>query len=234
MKKIHLSYSILILFLLFPACSRIEFDMAVDGDCIHTIRDVPKDSVYTLMACRNDRFKYRHDARIEQWIKPVNPIVLKACNITISYKDSLYLKFQMQDVWSNAIDSITIMKPTLIVFVIKEVRGVNYKHLLFNGHSSDSSMFFDNPYITLIEKVGGEKGMMAFRFDFNKEANDVLYDNRCDEIFLHYKHNGISPKIRYERYFKGDHISQYKSYMDSIDSIREEKSLKQMVRKLKK
>ena len=57
---------------------------------------------------------------------------------------------------------------------------------------------------------------------------------RCDEIFLHYKHNGISPKIRYERYFKGDHISQYKSYVDSIDSVRYEKSLKQMVRKLKK
>jgi hypothetical protein len=233
MKKSHLKYSILLIFLLITACSRIGFEMAVEGDCLHTFREVPKDSVYTLMACRNEKLKYCHDARIEQWIKPVHSFVLKTDSITISYKDSLNLRFKMQDVWGNALDSITINKPTLVVFVIKEVRGIHYIHSLLNGYSSIDTMLFVNPYVTLIEKVGSKQEMMAFRFDFNKKANDVLYDNRCDEIFLHYKHNGVSPKIRYDRYFKGDHIPRYKSYMDSIDSVREEMKLKQMLRKLK-
>jgi hypothetical protein len=224
-------YFIIFIFLLITACSRDEYDMAVDGYCFCCINNLPKDSVYTLMACRDDKRKYHHDARIEQWIKPVNPMILKAENIKITYKDSLSLVFQMQDVWGNAIDSIKINKPTLIVFVIKEIRGIHYKHLLFNRLSSVDTMFFVNPYVTLFEKVEDTNEMMAFKFDFNTKANDVLYDNRCDEIYLHYKDNGVLPKIRYNWYFKGDHTPQYKSHFDSIDSIRNVMKVKQMAKK---
>ena len=227
MKKFYYGISVALL-LLITACSIATFNMAVDGEYIHHCKNLPEDSVYTLMACWTDNHKGRHlpDARIEQWIKPTKPFVLKESDITISYKDSLDLEFQMQDVWGDRIDSISITEPTLIAFVVKKVKGVHLPVSLMRhyGMISIDSTLLANPYVTLIEKINGSDESMVFKFDFDKD-DVALYDNRCDEIYLHYIDTGRWPKIWYERYFKGEHSDRYKSfsYDESVRKLMKEK-----------
>lgn len=227
MKKLYFGITVALL-LLITACSIAMFNMAVDGEYTRHCKDLPEDSVYTLMACWTDEHKGRHlpDARIEQWIKPVKPFVLKASDITISYKDSLDLEFQMQDVWGDHIDSIKITKPTLIAFVVKKVKGIHLPASLMYRLDMiplDSTLVA-NPYVTLTEKINGSKDSMTFKFDFDKD-DVALYDNRCDEIYLHYIDTGRWPKIYYERYFKGEHSDRYKSfsYDESVRKLMKEK-----------
>lgn len=233
MKKLYFGITVALL-LLITACSIATFNMAVDGEYTRHCKDLPEDSVYTLMACWTDEHKGRHlpDARIEQWIKPVKPFVLKASDITISYKDSLDLEFQMQDVWGDHIDSIKITKPTLIAFVVKKVKGIHlpasfmYKHDLI---PKDSALLA-NPYVTLTEKINGSNDSMTFKFDFDKDKV-ALYDNRCEEIYLHYIDTGRYPEIDYYRYFKGEHLDRYKSFLYD-ESVR--KSMKEKEKAHKK
>lgn len=206
-------------FLHICACSFYCFDFAVDGECLCSFSNLPKDSVYALMACYRDNSR-RHDARIEQWIKPTNPFILKAKDITISYKDSLNLEFQMQDVWGDRIDSILISKPTLIVFTIKRVTGIHYP----SASMAFDSTLLTNPYVSLIENIAGSGNPIEIKFDFNKE-DVALFDNRCDEIYFHYIDTGRSPVIPYYRYFKGLHIPRYTSfsYDDSVRKVMKNK-----------
>lgn len=233
MKKWYYGITVALL-LLITACSFATFDMAVDGEYTHHYKDLPEDSVYTLMACWTDDHKGRRlpDARIEQWIKPVKPFVLKASDITISYKDSLDLEFQMQDVWGDHIDSIKITKPTLIAFVVKKVKGIHLPASLM--YKLDmipiDSTLLANPYVTLTEKINGSNDSMTFKFDFDKD-DVALYDNRCEEIYLHYIDTGRYPKIYYSDYFKGEHLDRYKSFRFD-ESVR--KSMKEKKKAHKK
>ena len=199
----------LVLAQLSMTCDR--FDMATDGNCTLSFSDLPKDSLYTVIACLGGG----KCSRIEQLIKPVAPFVLREECIRIVYNDSVDMPFVMKNVWGSSIDSILVDQPTLIVFDFKLLTPCNSRYPCIR---SDESEFIKNPIVRLIEKQEKNTNeIVSVLFDLN-QPNLVIMDERYEELYKHCCENGVYSGV-YPWLYKNRPLMSDKVFLNSMNRL---------------